>query len=242
MRTIIIAISFLVLVIVSIPLLLIELLIRKINEKTAAKIALIVVKVVFKYTLFVSGSKVTVVGKENIPTDQPVLYAANHRGFFDIILLYSMVPTQTAFVSKDDLKKIPLIAQWMYFLNCQFINRKDMRQQMGVILNCISLVKKGYSVYIAPEGTRNATDTLLPFKEGSLKIAHKTNCPVVPVCVIGTEKQFEDSIPWVRKGKLRIEFGKPVYLEQLEPEHKKHLAAYVQEKVATMYDANKDFC
>ena len=175
MRTIVLALLYVVLAIISLPFLLAELLVRKLNEKSAAKFALIVVQIVFNTVMFVSGSKKVIMGRERIPKDVAVMYAANHRGFYDILLAYSLVPNQTAFVSKDSLKKVPIIGQWMYFLNCEFIDRKDLKQQLSVIISCIAKVKKGYSIYIAPEGTRSAADTLLPFKEGSFKIAHKSD-------------------------------------------------------------------
>ena len=236
MRTIIILILYVILTILSIPAYLIEWIIRQFNEKAAAKIAQAVVRVVFNIVMFVSGCKKTIIGVENIPADTPVMYAANHRSFYDIILAYATVPNQTAFISKKEIKKMPCVAQWMYFLNCMFMDRGDVKQNLNIILRAISLVKDGYSVYIAPEGTRNATDTLLDFKEGSMKIATKGKCPIIPVCLHGTEEIFENNLPWIRKGKIRIEYGKPIYPDELDKETKKHLGAYVRGIVADMYE------
>ena len=69
-----------------------------------------------------------------------------------------------------EIKKMPCVAQWMYFLNCLFMDRGNVKQNLEIILKAIAQVKEGYSIYIAPEGTRNATDTLLEFKEGSKKM------------------------------------------------------------------------
>lgn len=236
MRTIIILILYVILTILSIPAYLIEWIIRQFNEKAAAKIAQAIVRVVFNLVMFVSGCKKTIIGVENIPADTPVMYAANHRSFYDIILAYATVPNQTAFISKKEIKKMPCVAQWMYFLNCMFMDRGDVKQNLNIILRAISLVKDGYSVYIAPEGTRNATDTLLDFKEGSMKIATKGKCPIIPVCLHGTEEIFENNLPWIRKGKIRIEYGKPIYPDELDKETKKHLGAYVRGIVADMYE------
>lgn len=235
MRTIIILILYVILTILSIPAYLIEWIIRQFNEKAAAKIAQAIVRVVFNIVMFVSGCKKTIIGVENIPADTPVMYAANHRSFYDIILAYATVPNQTAFISKKEIKKMPCVAQWMYFLNCMFMDRGDVKQNLNIILRAISLVKDGYSVYIAPEGTRNATDTLLDFKEGSMKIATKGKCPIIPVCLHGTEEIFENNLPWIRKGKIRIEYGKPIYPDELDKETKKHLGAYVRGIIADMY-------
>ncbi|MBO5071493.1 MAG: 1-acyl-sn-glycerol-3-phosphate acyltransferase [Eubacterium sp.] len=240
MRTIIILLLYLVISILSIPMYLVEFILRKINPKTAAKTAQTIVRGAFSLVMFLSGCKKTVVGIENIPTDIPVMYAANHRSFYDIILAYATVPTLTAFISKMEIKKMPCVAQWMYFLNCQFMDRGNVKQNLNVILNAISLVRDGYSIYIAPEGTRNATDTLLEFKEGSMKIATKGNCPIIPVCFHGTEDIFENRLPWIHKGEIRIEFGEPVYPDKLDKDTKKHLGAYVHDIVAEMYEKAKN--
>ena len=239
MRTVLMLLLYLLVTIISIPLLLLECVVRKINPKAAAAFALGVVRIAFNVAMFFSGCKKEIIGLENIPSGQPVLFAANHRSFYDIILAYATIASvhvQTAFISKIEIKKFPIIAQWMYFLNCLFMDRGDMKQNMGVILNAISLIKDGYSIYIAPEGTRNATDTLLPFKEGSMKIATKTGVPIVPVCIKNTEAILEDHLPWIKGGKIYIEYGKPIDVNSLDKEDKKRLGAYVQNIIQEMYD------
>lgn len=238
MRTIIILILYVVISILSIPMYLVEAIVRLFNKKAAAHMAQVIVKGAFNLVMFVSGCQKTILGRENIPTDTPVMYAANHRSFYDIILAYATVPNQTAFISKMEIKKMPCVAQWMYFLNCLFMDRGDVKQNLNVILSAISLVKEGYSVYIAPEGTRNATDTLLEFKEGSMKIATKGKCPIIPVCLCNTENIFENNLPWIKRGKILIEYGKPIYPEELDKETKKHLGAYVREQIDAMYKEN----
>lgn len=238
MRTIIIMLLYLVISILSLPMYLIEAIIRLINKRAAARLAQMIVKAVFNLVMFLSGCKKTILGLEHIPKDVPVMYAANHRSFYDIILAYATVPTQTAFISKMEIKKMPCVAQWMYFLNCLFMDRSDVKQNLSVILEAISLIKDGYSIYIAPEGTRNATDTLLPFKEGSMKIATKGNCPIVPICLCNTENIFENRLPWIKGGKILIAYGEPIYPDQLDKETKKHLGAYVREQIELMYKEN----
>lgn len=238
MRTIIILILYVVISILSIPMYLVEAIVRLFNKKAAAHMAQVIVKGAFNLVMFVSGCQKTILGKENIPADTPVMYAANHRSFYDIILAYATVPNQTAFISKMEIKKMPCVAQWMYFLNCLFMDRGDVKQNLNVILSAISLVKEGYSIYIAPEGTRNATDTLLEFKEGSMKIATKGKCPIIPVCLCNTENIFENNLPWIKRGKILIEYGKPIYPDDLDKETKKQLGVYVREQIDAMYKEN----
>jgi len=181
-----------------------------------------------------SGCEVIVLGLENVPDDQPVLYVGNHRSIFDIIVGYSYVKNNTGFVAKDSLEKTPLIGQWMKYMNCLFLNRTDIREGMKTILHGIELIKQGTSVFIFPEGTRSEGDSLLPFKEGSLKIAEKSGCPVIPVAITGTENIFEKQFPKVRKATVVYEFGKPVDLKSLDKETKRHSGAYIRDIIINM--------
>lgn len=241
MRSFLIIITLVIVSILSIPLYLIEFIIKAINPRLAHKIAQNIVVVVFRMWLLISGAKYTVYGLENVPTDEPVLFIANHRSFFDIILGYAYVPTLTSFVSKKSIRKFPCIAQWMYFLSCLFLDRDDIKSGLEMIKSAISLVEnEGYSIFISPEGTRNNTDELLPFKEGSFKIATRTNCKIVPVCYTNTEKIFEDHLPWVRKTEsVTMEFGKPIDVSKLDRDAKKHLGATVRDIIQDMYNERR---
>ena len=67
-------------------------------------------------------------------------------------------------------------------------------------------------MWIFPEGTRcKAEDPteLLGFKEGSLKIAEKSGCPVVPVAITGTAEILEQHFPFIRPSHVTMEFGEP---------------------------------
>ena len=58
-------------------------------------------------------------------------------------------------------------------VNCLFLDRENIREGLKAILEGVSKVKSGVSIWIFPEGTRNDSDNyleLMPFKEGSLKI------------------------------------------------------------------------
>ncbi|KAL6541096.1 hypothetical protein OROMI_024979 [Orobanche minor] len=51
---------------------------------------------------------------------------------------------------------------------------------------CITLIKKGASIFFFPEGTRSKDGKLGPFKKGAFSVAAKTGVPVVPITLIGT--------------------------------------------------------
>lgn len=184
-----------------------------------------------------SGVELTVKGQEHIPENQAVLYVANHRSYFDIVTGYVAVKNKMGFVGKEELKGVPMLGEWMRLTGSLFLNRKDIRQGLQTILTGIERVKTGTSIWIFPEGTRNENEDiceLLPFHEGSLKIAEKSGCPVIPVAITGTREIYEKPFPWIRPGKVTIEFGEPIYIKELPAEQKKHAGAYTRERIAEL--------
>ena len=203
-------------------------------------IALRMVQKAFKCMLFIAGTKITVLGEENVPKDQPVLYVPNHRSFFDVLLIYSRVPGLTGFVAKDSLLKFYLLRDWMKKLYCLFLNRENPREGLKTILQGIENINNGISMCIFPEGTRNKVDEeMLPFKEGSMKMAEKTGCLVIPVALTNTAEIFENHLPWIKPCKVVVEYGTPIDVKTLSKEEKKHLGAYCRDRIQEMLEKNK---
>ena len=203
-------------------------------------IALRIVQWAFKCMLFIAGTKTIVIGEEHVPKDQPVLYIPNHRSYFDILLLYSRVPGLTGFVSKDSMKKFYLLRDWMKKLHCLFLNRENPREGLKTILQGIENINNGISMCIFPEGTRNKMDgEMLPFKEGSMKMAEKTGCLVIPVALSNTAEIFENHMPWIRSCKVVIKYGAPIDPKTLSRQEQKHLGAMCRDKIQEMLDKNK---
>ena len=239
MRTLLVALFLLLFFIISIPLYLIILIIGLFSPYQKAKISQKIVSIVCKNILFLSGVKLTVMGDSNIPKDESALFVFNHRSYYDILVSYASLPKMSAFIAKKELKRFPFINVWMYFINSLFIDRDDIRQSLKIILQAIEMVKGGYSIFISPEGTRNRKEGLLPFKEGSFKIAEKTSCPVIPVSINNADGVFEKHVPWVKKAHVIVEYGKPIYPKDLDRDIHKSLAKYVQGIIADTLEKNE---
>lgn len=243
MKTIIILLFVVCFFIIGYPLLGIFWIYRKSNPYKADICQLRIVQFVLKVVGFLSGSKVTVIGEENVPKDEAVLYIANHRSMFDIVYTYSRVPRLTGYISKNGVLKVPALRAWMKRLHCLFLDRDDIKQGLKTILSAIDLVNDGISVCIFPEGTRNrdAEDSasLLEFKAASFKIAQKTGCKIVPIAITGTNDIFEKNFPWVKKANVIIEYGKAISYNELSAEAKKHIGTYYQGIIHEMLEAHK---
>ena len=242
-------ISFLIL---SIPVFLVEWIIGKWNPKLRDYSSLRIVQWGFKVILKITGVRTTIIRKEmkyekiklwlkkvyNI--DEPVLFIGNHRSFFDILLTYSRCKRLTGYIAKKEMERIPLLSTWMRFVYCLFLDRENPKEGLKTILQAIEYIKQGISICIFPEGTRNKGEELsmLPFKEGAFKIATKTNCAIIPISMNHTSAIFEDQFPRIKKVHVVIEYGTPIYPKDLSAEEKKHIGAYVQNKIQETIEKN----
>lgn len=242
MRTIITVLYIFLFLILGLPVLGIEWIISKFNKAHADMVQLRIVQWGLKCVAFISGVKLTVIGEENVPRDEPVLYIGNHRSFFDVVVTYSRCPGLTGYIAKDGVNKVPIFRIWMKRLHCIFLKRDDMKEGLKVILKAIEYVKSGISICIFPEGTRNKDrdnpTSLLPFKEGSFKIASKTGCKIVPMALIGTADILENHFPWIHSTDIKLIYGEPIDVSALDKDQQKHVGAYCQTVVDELIRSN----
>ena len=238
----IIIVFFLVLyLILSLPVLLVEWLIGKNKPEWKDKSSKALVGWGFRCINTIAGVNLIVKGRENIPTDTAVLYVGNHRSFFDVVLTLSLFPRITGYVAKIEMNKVPILRLWMKNIHCLFLDRENIKEGLKTILAGVEEVKKGYSLCIFPEGTRNkVNDSFLPFHEGSFKIAEKGKVPIVPMVIVNSAAIFEDHLPKVKKATVIISFEKPIYLDTLDKETRKSLSTYVGGIISDKYFALKE--
>lgn len=213
----------------TIPVMLAEYIIGKFNPRLKSTSSLAIVNWAFRVIRVLAGATVDYVGLENVPSDTPVLYVGNHRSYFDIVLTYPKVARPTGYIAKKNMAKVPLLSTWMRNLHCLFLDRNDIKAGMKTILKAIDYVQSGISICIFPEGTRGkAEGELLPFHEASFKIAAKSGCPIVPITIVNSAGIWENHLPFIKKAHVVIEYGKPVFINELPKEQQKQLAPYFQ--------------
>ena len=240
-RFLLIVIFVVLFLVLSIPLLIVEWIIGKFNQDIKDRSSLAIVNWAFRQVIRIAGTKVIVLGEENVPKDTAVLYVGNHRSYFDILLTYVRVPRPTGYVAKKEMLRYPLLSNWMRYLHCLFLDRDNIKEGLKTILEAIEKVKNGISIFIFPEGTRNKNpETLLEFKEGSFKIAEKSGCPIIPVTLVNASDIFEDHLPKVKKTRVVIEYGAPIDINELDKETRRHVGAYVQGIIAKTWQKNKN--
>ncbi|SFG39983.1 lysophospholipid acyltransferase family protein [Oribacterium sp. WCC10] len=207
------------------------------DRKKRAEATLPLIQGILGRILKVSGVTYEVEGMENltnIPREEGVMFVGNHRSYYDVLIAYSILDRPTGFIAKIEMQKIKPLARWMEYGSCLMIDRDNLKQSLKVIITAVKYVKSGISIWIYPEGTRSESENeedMLPFKEGSFKIAEKTDCWIVPVSMIHTRDILEAHFPFIKPKHVKVRVGSPIRMSELSDDVKKHVGAYTRDAV-----------
>jgi 1-acyl-sn-glycerol-3-phosphate acyltransferase len=143
-----------------------------------------------------AGTRIHTHNMEKLRDGKPRVLIANHVSWFDVFALAAALP-QAAFVSKVELRRIPLFGRSMSAAGHVFVDRKNRKAAFAAYEDAVLRIRAGTTVVIFPEGTRGSDYTLRPFKKGPFVLAVAAGVPVTPILVQGT-------IEVMRRGSLRV--------------------------------------
>lgn len=142
----------------------------------------------------------TIIGKENIPLDGPIIIAGNHKHLFDQNSVIIATKRPVHYMAKKEYFDDKKVAWFFKMAGCISVDRS--KKDNKAVESALSVLKDGGAIGIFPEGTRNKTkEFLLPFKFGAVSMAKKTDAYIVPFGIAGDYK--------FRTRNLKIKFGKP---------------------------------
>lgn len=183
-----------------------------------------------------TGSTVHVIGNENIPKNEPILFVSNHPSHLDSAIIQGYISQPKGFVATAKAKQFPILRTWMKYMNCIFIEKENIRQSLKCINQGIDLLKNGHSVVIFPEGNLSDRNLVGEFKPGSLKLALKSGVPIVPITIRGTDDIMEKNILKVKPAFVECIISKPIFLDQLTREEEKELPTKIRNIIADNFN------
>jgi len=148
-------------------------------------------------------------GRENIPSQGPLLIAANHLSLADPPLLGYSLNRKATFMAKEELFRPRVIGYLLssfgaFPVHRGRLDRKAIRQAYQVLTDGLALV-------MFPEGTRSLNDRLQSALPGPALIAIRSGAPILPIGIIGTEKIR--GVTWLlRRPQIMVNIGQPFYL------------------------------
>jgi len=165
-----------------------------------------------RFLSFFTGVKIKTSGIENIPRDKAVIFASNHQGAADILILLAYLPIPFRFAIKKELFRVPFFGWYLKQAGFFSVDRKQMMSAYRSLEAMVEILKQGDSVLIFPEGTRTKTGALGAFKRGSLLAAQKSGAPIVPLAISGSFNIMPRGSFLINPCPVKFSAGPPIHI------------------------------
>nr|XP_009664108.1 PREDICTED: 1-acyl-sn-glycerol-3-phosphate acyltransferase beta [Struthio camelus australis] len=175
------------------------------------RIVLEIIKAVVKTFKYFFGLRFEVKGLENFEVEGPAIIVSNHQSILDMMGLMEVLPDDCVQVGKKELMYAGTVGLIIYLGGVIFINRKSTSSAKMVMAEVAkTMATDNVKVWVYPEGTRNCTGDLLPFKKGAFHLAVQAQVPVIPVVYSSFTTFYNPKKNLFTSGKIKVEVLPPI--------------------------------
>jgi 1-acyl-sn-glycerol-3-phosphate acyltransferase len=163
-------------------------------------------------------ARVEVEGRENMPRQGPLILASNHFNNADPPLLATVMPRRLVFMAKHEMFQWPILGMMTRLAGAFPVRRSE--ADLGALRMATAVLREGKVLAMFPEGTRSKDGRLHEAHPGTALLALRSEVPILPVAVSGTEKVVFLRLPLdllrLRRPRVRVVLGDPFFLPPVE--------------------------
>jgi acyl carrier protein len=160
--------------------------------------------------LRLAGMRVLARGTEHLQRAGPVVIAANHTSYLDVVVLMSLLRYRGhAFVAKREFLENFAMRSLLRGFGTLFVERFDVRASAAHAEELAAAARHGTSLIVFPEGGFTRATGLKPFRTGAFQAAALAGIPVVPIALRGVRSVLRDGTWWPRRAPIAVTIGAP---------------------------------
>lgn len=155
----------------------------------------------------------TVSGMQNFPKKGPALVVINHLGDADSVLLGASIPYMIEAMGKIELNDHWFVGPIFRAYGIIWVHRG--RPDRKALRAALDGLAEGRLVLIAPEGRESVIGGLEEGSEGAAFLALKSEAPIVPIAMTGTENSnIFGNMKRFKRSRVTLSVGKPFFLRE----------------------------
>ena len=160
--------------------------------------------------IWVSGSKLTVRGAENLRMHPVAVYASNHTSYMDTPVVFASLPFQFRILAKKELWPIAFIGWYLRRSGQIPIDTANTHATLSSLSGGVKALRAGMPLFVFPEGGRTHTGELQPFLSGAAYLAIRAQVPLVPIALSGVYDLLPIHTHHLFPGELTLTACKPI--------------------------------
>ena len=185
-----------------------------------------------------AGIRLDVQGADHLKPGQSYVFVANHISVLDIFTHFYGLPVPIRFLAKQELYRIPILAQGLRAIGIVEVDRKGTPGAlMRINTQARAAVDLGHSLMVYAEGTRSRDGDLQSFKMGAFVIAASLELPIVPTTIHGTREAMRADSWWIRGGPVTLIIDEPIWPEGTERSEIVRLARETRGVISERYES-----
>jgi 1-acyl-sn-glycerol-3-phosphate acyltransferase len=151
-------------------------------------------------------------GLNNLPKSGPAIVMINHIAFVDPIVVLGSIPRNLVPMTKQEAYKYPIWGIFPHIWGAIPVSRDEVDRR--AVRMALEVLDAGELILVAPEGTRNPV--LQKAREGIAYLSYRSDAPIVPVAVTGTEGFPTLSPKRLREPGAVVKLGRPFKYRRFE--------------------------
>jgi len=172
-------------------------------------------------------------GKDNIPSEGPILMLSNHQSFFDPIFCQVPLRRNLYCIARESLyTKNRFFGLLLKSVLTIPIRRGE--ADLAAMRKVMDKLREGWGVCLFPEGTRTYDGKVAEIKPGFGLLSRRTGAKVIPVILDGAFECWPRHKKLPSLGRVVVEYGEPIDAEKVKELGDREFARFLTEKMRQM--------
>jgi len=152
--------------------------------------------------------RLEVVGADNVPSSGAYVVAPIHRSNLDTPVIAAITHERLRYMGKESLWKSSFGGWFLTTVGGFPVQRGSADRE--ALRACIEVLERGEPLVMFPEGTRQSGPDIQPLFDGPAYLSGRTQVPIVPVGLGGSERALRKGTKFPRPAKMVLVVGQPI--------------------------------